>query len=455
MKKMDHILYINSIILIVTPVLLFFIFFLKYYIGIPMSILTLYFVFKMINNYSYQEIVISKKYILFLLIVLFLWLYFSGIGNYSFQNIDFNIRNATFRDLIQYPWPVKYNGYGFTYYLAFFLPSALIGKITTYEIGNLFLFLYSYFCMIHIIYLINRYLKNCSYLTILLFIFFSGFDVLCSFSKIFSLDTLEWWNGIMQYSSNTTLLYWCFNQAIPIWMITALLLNIHDSKSILFIVTLSFFYSPYATIGLVPILLYLFFKYSSSIIHDLFSLEVLFGFLVFLILGFYYTSGNGVYVKGLLFSFMNNKIDILFVYLLFIIIEVLFYFILTYRDNKNNILYQIILFELVLIPLFLMSPANDFCMRASIPCLFILMVYFIQYMENYSKKSVFVYFLLLLSFVVPIVEISRSVYYTFTSKATLISDDVVSIGNPKSNQELVERQFYGRLDSFYYQYISK
>lgn len=101
-----------------------------------------------------------------------------------------------------------------------------------------------------------------------------------------------------------------------------------------------------------------------------------------------------------------------------------------------------------------MSPANDFCMRASVPALFLLMILFINYLEKNNKKKYVIFFFLLISFINPVHEISRSVYYTFTKK-NYIADSIFSVGKPRKYEEIVERQFYGKADSLFYKYISK
>lgn len=148
-----------------------------------------------------------------------------------------------------------------------------------------------------ILYLINRYLKKDSYWALFLLIFFSGFDALCMLSDIFSFVQLEWWNGLFQYSSNTTSVYWVFNQVIPIWLLLSLIINSKDSKDILFLSALSFFYSPYATICLIPIMIYFFLKYSNHNLKIIFSFSTLFSIIVGIILSLFYTSGNGTYIN--------------------------------------------------------------------------------------------------------------------------------------------------------------
>ena len=419
-----------------------------------MSILTIYLTKRVWDNYKETSYKPNKKYWILAAILILVWLIFSGIGDFSFQNKDFHFRHAMLRDLINYSWPVKYEKYGLVYYFTYFLPSALFGKITNYHLSNIFLFIYSYIALLHILYLINRYLKKDSKYSLLLFIMFSGLDALGIPNKIFTIAELEWWNGLFQYSANTVQLYWTFNQAIPLWIITALLLNTDNNKNILFISTLAFFYSPFATIGLVPIAICLYLKNTKNLKKEILSLELLNAIIIMLVLGLYYTSGNGSTQSGFIFNIVKNKAIILPSYILFILFEITMYIIPTYKNNKKDILYKTVLLELLILPIYVITENNDLCMRGSLSALFILMIYFIKYLDSKEKKHPLIYLLLLISFINPIHEFSRSIYYTFT-KDNYLADDIKSINKPQGYKDLVEFQFYGNLNSFYFKYISK
>ena len=59
-------------------------------------------------------------------------------------------------------------------------------------------------------------------------IFFSGLDIIgCfiqewNFQSFASILHLEWWLEGFQFSSNTTCLFWVYNQAVPAWIATLL-----------------------------------------------------------------------------------------------------------------------------------------------------------------------------------------------------------------------------------------
>jgi hypothetical protein len=150
--------YISIIsLLLIVPVIIFFIFFTKLYISIPaIFIIIICYRNLVIAEKSKEKVKIKQKknYYLTVTIILLLWNIFSGIGSFSYQNNDFNVRNAVLRDLINYDWPVVYDfsnvesdikevigdgQAGFVYYYAYWLPSALFGKIFGELGANIFL----------------------------------------------------------------------------------------------------------------------------------------------------------------------------------------------------------------------------------------------------------------------------------------------------------------------------
>ena len=129
------------------PILVFFNTFLNLW-GILFSIVFVYFFFKLYLSLIKKKInLFDKKTIVYWIIAIVLimaWVYLSGIGGFAYQNDDFWARNAIYRDLINYDWPVIYDlslepdyvinllgtdKVAFSYYYIFWLPIALFSKI--------------------------------------------------------------------------------------------------------------------------------------------------------------------------------------------------------------------------------------------------------------------------------------------------------------------------------------
>jgi hypothetical protein len=298
-------------------------------------------------------------------------------------------------------------------------------------------------------------------------------DILGNRFDILEFRHLEWWNGILQYSSNTTQLYWVFNQSIMIWLITAVIINCKKRSSIVFASCLSFCYSPFATFGMIPIAIALVIKRNNNnddskiiklkkLVKDIIP-EIFFSMLILIIYGSFYLSANSsISVNGLTYKVTGLELwEFLILYMVFIVTEFLFYFLMIRKQYKKDILFIVISIELFLIPIYLATPANDFCMRVSISPLFILMIYVIDYLLNSNcKEKIFVlYIVLILGAVTPFNEIGRSVYNTFFTEDYLANKKINSIMDPitDSGEELCNDQFYCKdIDEhFFFKFLAK
>jgi len=250
---------------------------------------------------------------------------------------------------------------------------------------------------------------------------------------------VEWWANFFQYSSNTTLLYWVFNQAIPTWLITILILNCRNAKNSAFLGSAAFCYSPFATFGIIPFVLYsLLRNYEGrrTIIQKLNQIitpqNVLFPLSILIIYGsFYKLNESGLNVCGFVFSksIINPESrfkelipvqSLIVIIAIFLIFEVAIYFILLWKEIRIDRSGFLLLAatELLLIPFYYMSLSNDFVMRASIPALFVLMIFLTR--NLISKKGInriLIICTLIIGFYTPLCELDRSLYNTFTMES--------------------------------------
>ncbi len=174
------------------PILIFSFGWLKIEYSILLAIALLFSTYKAIHQEDdlSEKFVIKKSTLLFVVLILIIWLLLSGIGGVGLQSWDFHGRNAIFHDLISHSWPVQYDysnqtemmelfgsgGY-LVYYVCFYLPSALIGKIFGCQGANLFLFLWSFLGLLIVVLLLFKNLKKSSVWIVFAFIFFSGMEV--------------------------------------------------------------------------------------------------------------------------------------------------------------------------------------------------------------------------------------------------------------------------------------
>jgi len=429
-------LYRITIFYLVLPFILFCFGWLRLLIAIPIVILILWAVWKF-SSQSPNLPIPNSRSLIYLLLLTGLWVFFSGIGGYTFQNWDHHWRNAVLHDLITYSWPVIYSSPDkgpitmLVYYVGYFLPAALTGKLLGWPAANFVLFLWTWLGVFLTVLHLNIKFKISLFKTALLLIFFSGLDSLGTvfFAKDYPtlfppIQHLEIWSGNLQYSSFTTQLFWVFNQAVPAWLCMTLILE-SDSKlsdvqeqapvlqidAKIFIWSLCFFFAPLAALGLLPYLIIEFFKYTDfkSPLKNLRVDVLLASGIIVLISYLYFSSNTAAQERGFQAIVLKD-------FLPFFLLEggILWLVLapLKWRDPR----WVVTGLLLAVIPFIQFGSGRDFVMRASIAPLFYLMI---MTGEATFKKDtprlllITLYLLLALGSLTPLYEINRSIYRSY------------------------------------------
>lgn len=497
---LDTILISMAVLYVVSPVMIFLLGWTKKGIAVLGCILCMYFMVRLIKalctDKSGVDQLLDKGRAGFWLIsifVIFLWVLFSGIGGFSFQTADFLSRNPMFHDLLKYPWPVYYDlskepsfvqelignaqSASYVYYFAWWLPAALLSKLfwCRQAVSDMMLFLWAVLGVFLTFYCLVRYLKKNSYWILSMLVLFGGMDCIVyvlTHMEMPSAVHLEQWAGYFQYSSNTTQLYWVFNQSVPVWLIMALLLLLNDRKKKAGLCALAFAYSPFSTMGLVPIALAGCLKKSRKVkeaVAGFLSVEnIAVPVMMLVIFGaFYMQNDHSLSKTGWIFSFYPGFRTVT-MYIVFLVSEVLVYFIPMGAHGRKYRYYWVALAELVLIPFYVMGLYNDFCMRSSIPALFLLMVLLLQYLLDNEVKKLYpvrrkiMTAAVLAGYLTAVIEIQRSVSNTLLNQEhEYIADSVGSFGNMQMDSEYHIRLILNQYlptdykDSFFYKYIAE
>lgn len=485
-NKVDNIIIALTLTYVLLPITIFFFGWLKTVVAIVASVIIAFFGFSLFRklqseNYDF----INKKTALFWIIsiiVCAVWVYFSGIGSFTYQNDDFWVRNPIYRDLCNYKWPVIYDlslqptniqtitgssKVAFSYYYTWWLVPALIGKIFHFsELGNnVSLYLWALLGVLLVLYFINRIVKKCSYKNLIIFIFFSGLDIIGNLvvsGKIDLLNHIEWWTTyFVQYSSNTTQLYWVFNQSIPLWIITTILLELNDNKYIASVCSLSFAYSPWATIGIIPIAIYGSFKKKKEIKNVFNVMNIIIPIVMLMIYGVFYISSSGSAggIGTTVSYYRNDLLRFIAITILFMILEFGLYIALVWNSAKHDNYFLIVLLMLFVSPLIFMRDGN-YTMRGTIPSLFILMIYVIKQFGINKKIDILLCVVLIIGGCTAFNEINRSIYNTLNSN-NYLQEDIGSFGYIKSNIKphivIAKDQFYiyDYQNSPFFKYLAK
>lgn len=460
------------LVYVTLPVIIFLFGWLKLYLAVIAAGLILIAVVCMIKEWpvpKQDSTFFSGKILFAVAAIALIWCYFAGLGGMFYQSPDYNYRNAIFRDLINLEWPVIYNqsGCALVYYIAHWLVPAAVGKIVlavtsteaaAWAVGNFALYLWSslgvWLVLLLVIYTVDVNTKKKMILACLMFIFFSGLDVVGYLIKYHTLSNhLEWWAGAFQYSSITTCLFWVFNQTIVPWLLTLCIVNEHSVKNLALLGLLCLPYGPFPFIGLFVICICLGITSGFNAIKcgrlrpfwgELFSIQNILAvvtitptWLLYYMSNSAIGSDSGGNLRAIEAGYDIGAV--ILAYFPFFMLEVGFYFILIYKENKKNTLYYIALGSLIPIALIQMGQAADFSMRVSIPAITLLACLTIRSILSRaadlkspvnSVKRLYIILVccFLIGAVTPLVEFGRGISQVLEKgKLNLVADSIVTL----------------------------
>jgi hypothetical protein len=399
-------LYFVALLYLTFPLFFFFIGWCSWFIALPITGLLLYLLantYKRIGHRSFKEkfemvpVVVTG-------VISLVWVATTGVWNLGFgRTQDWDVmRNDLLSTLTKYSWPVTHvftDGsavWSMRHYLGFYLPGPFAGKVAGNNFGvtlfttGVWMFLGVWIALMLVQKLFGAF-RFRKYLALPLFIAFSGLDVLGSRiqgtlslrpSNLINGGHIEWWAERYQFSSNTTLLHWVPQHALPSWIGALLVIHLVRSRQHLFllpIISLSaLLWSPFAAVGIT--LLSLLLLISAGIVSDLItSLRKSPLLLVaLLIIGIpvlaFLQSGTSDIPRSLLLSngsFTHNiKMLLKFVPLEFGIVAALSAYLVRQRLREN----MFISIGLLLVLMVVVGLFNDFAMRVSPALLVVIFV---------------------------------------------------------------------------------
>lgn len=420
---------LSAYLYMVIPIVIFFIGWLKVWLGIGLSGILLYGLYFLITR-RYQEeeyFYIEIKGIVLLSAVVAVWIFMTGIGGYFYQRWDWHTRNAILRDLIDYSWPVIYpeTGNALVYYYVFWMVPALVGKALGWAAANLTLYIWSVvgigISMLLLCRLFSLYTTKKILILLYVYIGWGGLNLLGAIGmNVFGFGgTLMggyfgWPDAVTgyQYTPNSCLLEWVFNQVIVPWVAIPLFLQDQRLDTLAYVGLCVLPFAPMPFVGLFILLAVwavsqivemLRRKNGRQLLKLLFSVPNMTAVLsIFPVFLFFFQcnvaanndsgrGGIGWYIQPENFSKTH-----LVVLMVFYILEFLVYSAVLYQENKRNLLFYAANLLLIVCPLVRIGEGRDFCMRASIPPLFLLMILVIrQLIKAWEEKLSFRTFVLI------------------------------------------------------------
>jgi hypothetical protein len=332
-----------------------------------------------------------------------MWL--CGIGGYMVQSADQYWRNAMFRDLVNYSWPVydKVTDLTKSYYLAFWMLPALFAKLThSMEVG-FFMQLVWISSGLELLFLqICRWMGKSRVSFLLFFYLFSGMKIIeCllyypvaggsvlpqTLNMLFTNAT----PGAFHAGPMSQLLYDPFNQTVPLFLGMMLMLNNVRSRLLPFFFVLLLLYAPLPLVGLIPIFIY-------WLIHSLcklqgterwryiLNIENVTALLLLIVSALYLMSNNQSGHKGLR-AVVNPGLTI-YGFLIYIFFEFGIFMLVSYKACKDKMTLWIGFATVCLFGWFQIGLHNDFCFRTNMPFIFLLCLLVIRryYMSSQGSR---------------------------------------------------------------------
>ena len=408
------------------PVALFLMFFLRWYfalIGLTAIGVGYYSLLKQRKTNSLRPAAIELRVssMVGIFAIMLLWCQLGGMNGYMFQTTDWDCRNAVFRDLITHRWPVVYNdsNSALVYYVGHWLPPAMVAKVfnklfhsieLAWFVGRVALWFWTALGLSVLVLLLFAYIKAEStkkrIIAIVVLIFFSGLDIVGALyygkcERLLSPDLLHlerWAKHGYQYSSITTCLYWVFNQSVIPWMMTLCFLMDSDERNYVTYSAACLICGPLPLIGLAILMVFravcrLIRCIREQRVKDwckaIFSVgNILVVILCVPMMAVYLLSNSALAATGesqrvveqaSFFStgYWNRSL------LAFYAVEVGVYLVLLWNAHKKEPLFYAVAVSLLCIPYFHIGTSMDFCMRASLPGIFIILTYVADYLAQY------------------------------------------------------------------------
>ena len=453
-----------------------------------------------------RVIKVKASTLIVLAVLILLWAFLSGQGGFFTQKTDYTIRNVIFRDLINLDWPVRYNEPGdvsLVYYIGYWLLPALVGRLVAgfggfaagWLAARIAILLWTavliYVAFLLVLFRVGKGRRKAVYIAFAVFVLFSGMDAVGAITspKNF-LNHIEWWAaGTYQYSSMSTQLCWVFNQAVPAWLACAVAFNEKDEKSFAFIGLLLLPTSPLPLVGLaVYMLAFAVCDFVKSVkakavgkfFKNVFTVQNILAIVTLLpVFGAYYmnnavtTDDAGGGTPGVHIGFDSAVMAV--VYVMFVLFEFGF-LLLVLKNKKNRFESLVILCSLLAAPLITVGNASDFCMRASIPALFLLMLMMMEYLipeltrkkenapdkkskeyQKHVQKLVSVILIFAIGSITPLVEYTSSArkYIQTNGESATMYDVMDSLTDIKEINGKANFVGTDSSDSLFYKYFAK
>jgi hypothetical protein len=196
--------------------------------------------------------------------------WFTGAGGFAHQTTDWFKHNAILHDLTEQPWPVAYRGepdLGLSYYVAYYLPAAAVGKAFGWWAANVALLAWTAVGTFLALAWVRELVGGTKRYAMIAFFGWCGLDIvgILVYPLVIGGSFVDWqvqglnfWNGNFAADNNLTHLSWATNHAVGGWIFLALVLRAGwEHRNLAAVVlwgTAGFLWAPFVVIGALPFL---------------------------------------------------------------------------------------------------------------------------------------------------------------------------------------------------------
>lgn len=370
---------------LVLPLLVFCTWF-KWPVAICLALLTGYGFLHALPGIQLRRFEVGRRALALIVVVALAWTALAGIGHFFYANLDWVTRDAVLRDLVETPWPPMYDADAsgalvLRAPVGFYLPVAAAGSVLGLHGADILLYLWTaagfalVLCASATIFATRRE----RVLSVALMLGFGGLDLIgfpLTQGKLPALGQhVEWWASFVQYSSNSTLMFWVPNHALPAWLGLLLALRHWRTRELarmtLMLAASISLWSPLSAIGLVP-----FFLVGLDWRRDLGALFATRSGLPFLALaglvGRYITMDTQAISRGWAIDLFAQARVFWIYYGAFCLLEFGILTLLLARLRAFDLKVGVSVLILLALPFYHFGAGNDLVMRSSIPALAVL-----------------------------------------------------------------------------------
>jgi len=430
-------------------------------IALAMFGLTGYGAYRALSGYPTSRHVFSRHLIVAIVLLALASTALAGVGHFFYANLDWVVRDAVLHDLTTNDWPVTYSAGASELILrapiGYYLPAAIVGHVLGTDAANLALYAWTSIGWGLVLASASTLFPSPRerFACLLVLVSFGGMDLLGYLWGERHLPALgehiEWWMPYIQYSSNSTLLFWVPNHAIPAWLGTILILRHWQRPELARITPLLAaaipLWSPLAAIGLFP-----FFVFALAWQRDaklMFSPHLFLPLVPIALATLAYLGMDASSVPHGWLMHLSPTLDaFVYRYALFCLIEFGILALVLARLVPFDATMRVAILVLCLLPFFYYGPGNDLGMRASIPALMVLALATVRPLAEarHSIWRTILFSVLALGAWGASQEIVRALMYRSWSPMNKSIPEVVAMQSPDSPTPFPPH-YFARLDS--------